>query len=301
MCIRDRDIVKNNLNGLLFNNDHEMERAIIKIIKNEKLSQKLSNNALKLIKDYSIESTSAKLMNIYKNELYSKKVSVVIPTYKEEKFIEKTLRAVAKQTYPNYEIVVVDSNSPDRTRQLAKKYTKKVFNLKQRGISKGRNYGARHSDGDIILFLDADTIIEPDFLMNMTRVFRRENVAGASGYVKTTGKAINRLIFMLCSEVAWVFSKIKRPMFYGMCVAVRRDVYNKIGGFNEKLHTAEDIEFTRDMSKYGKCILSRDAIAYTSPRRVTGMGTFNAVMFHIKNFVNYSLFRKSAKDYPVAR
>ena len=55
------------------------------------------------------------------------------------------------------------------------------------------------------------------------------------------------------------------------------------------------------MNKYGKCILSRDAVAYTSPRRVEGMGTVNAVIFHIRNFINYSVFKKSAKDYPVTR
>ena len=296
-----KDVIKDGYNGFMFRSEGEMIRKITKILDDKKLRNKFRFNGRESAKELTVEKTTDKLFDVYYDLAYSKKISVIIPTYKEEKYIKKTLLSVKNQKYPNYETIVVDSNSPDRTRTIARKYANKVINLRERGISKGRNTGAKVATGDILLFLDADTVLQPDFLKHISVLFNIKRTVGASGYIKTKGKAIDRLIYALCSEVAWVLSKIRQPRFYGMCIAVRKDIFDRIGGFNEALHTAEDMEFTKDMNKYGKCILHRNAIAYTSPRRIAGMGTVNAVMFHTKNFINYSLFRKPAKDYPTTR
>ena len=296
-----KDVIQDGFNGFMFNSEREMIKKIQKILDDKKIQNNFRINGRKSIKELTVEKTTDKLFDVYYDSAYPHKISVIIPTYKEEKYIKKTLESVNKQTYPNFETIVVDSNSPDKTREIAKKHADIVINLKERGISKGRNVGARASTGEILLFLDADTILKPNFLKHISHLFRMGGNVGASGYVKTTGKITDRLIYSLCSEVAWVLSKIRQPRFYGMCIAVRKKTYNKIGGFNEKLQTAEDMEFTKEMNRHGRCILNRNAVAFTSPRRVAGMGTVNAIMFHAKNFVTYSLFKKAEKDYPVTR
>ena len=214
--------------------------------------------------------------------------------------MEDNLKALGNQTFKNFEIIVVDSGSLDKTRAIAKKYADKVINVKKRGISLGRNVGAKVATGGIVLFLDADTILEPDFLENIIAYFRRPNVVGVSGYLYTSGSSLSKIIFSGTSEIAWISTMIGYPLFYGMCMAWRKDVFEKIGGINEKLETAEDIDLTRRMSKFGKCVLARDARAYTSPRRLSGMGSLGAVKFHIINFIRFTFFKRGA-SYPVTR
>jgi len=90
------------------------------------------------------------------------KISVIIPTLQEEKYIATTLSKLTKIT-PQIEIIVVDGGSEDNTVKIARGFTDKVYEIKERGISKARNYGAKYSNGDILLFLDADVMPPNDF------------------------------------------------------------------------------------------------------------------------------------------
>ena len=81
-------------------------------------------------------------------------ISIVVPAYNEEKYIEKTLKLIPK----NIEVIVVCNGCTDDTEKIAKKYAK-TYSIKERNVSLARNYGADKSHGDIIMFLDADTLI----------------------------------------------------------------------------------------------------------------------------------------------
>ena len=85
-------------------------------------------------------------------------VSVIVPTRNSEKFIGKCLESISKQTYSRIEIIVVDNNSTDRTKEIAKKFTKKVYN-KGPERSAQRNYGAKMSKGSFVLFIDSDMVL----------------------------------------------------------------------------------------------------------------------------------------------
>ncbi len=295
------DYIKDGNTGLLFEEGDykELARNIISLLDDKSLRSSIVKSGLKLVKGLSVKDAAKKLEKGYKM-VGDEKISIVIPTYLEEKYIEDTLKALQNQTYKNFEVIVSDSNSPDKTRTIAKKYADKVVNVKKRGISLGRNTGAKAATGGIVLFLDADTILEPNFLEKTIAYFRRPNVVGVSGYLYTKGDLLAKIIFSGTSEIAWTSTMIGYPLFYGMCMAWRKDVFDKIGGLNEKLETAEDIDLTRRMSKFGKCVLARDARAYTSPRRLAGMGSLGAVKFHIINFIRFTFFKRSA-SYPVTR
>ena len=86
-------------------------------------------------------------------------ISIIIPALNESAYIEKTLKAIPK----DIEKIVVCNGCTDETEELSKKYAK-VYSIKQRNVSLARNYGALKSSGDIIIFLDADTIINNDLI-----------------------------------------------------------------------------------------------------------------------------------------
>jgi glycosyltransferase involved in cell wall biosynthesis len=106
-------------------------------------------------------------------------VSVIIPTLNEEKYIETTLLSIKNQDYKGkYEIIVVDSNSKDKTVKIARKYADKVIVTKRRGVSVGRNIGAEVAKGEILLFVDADTTLLPNVISKVVRHLRRKKVVG---------------------------------------------------------------------------------------------------------------------------
>ncbi|RLI42950.1 hypothetical protein DRO69_09775, partial [Candidatus Bathyarchaeota archaeon] len=107
------------------------------------------------------------------------KVSVVIPTFREEKYIAATLSRLVK-VKPSIEIVVVDGGSEDGTVKVAKRFTDKTYQIKERGISKARNYGARQASGDIVVFLDADVYPPSNFVEKVLEIFNDPNVVGAT-------------------------------------------------------------------------------------------------------------------------
>lgn len=102
--------------------------------------------------------------------IYSKPiVSVIIPTYCEEHTIEGCLKSIKNQEFKigRIESIVVDSHSPDNTRVVAKKFADKVIDLKARGVGRARNVGAKNAEGKILLFVDADTFLEKQFVAEM--------------------------------------------------------------------------------------------------------------------------------------
>ena len=106
------------------------------------------------------------------NTKHKSKISIIIPTYNEEANIKETLIAIKKQIWDfPYEIVVVDGHSTDKTVDIAKKFAK-VYISPQKGKAYQLNYAAPKTSGEILLFLDADTLMDPFFLQKIYIPFR---------------------------------------------------------------------------------------------------------------------------------
>lgn len=95
------------------------------------------------------------------------KVSVIIPCYNQANFLEETLMSVLKQTYINWECIIVNDGSTDNTQSIAKTWEEKdnrfkYLYKKNGGLSSARNFGLEHAEGDYIQFLDSDDLIKPD-------------------------------------------------------------------------------------------------------------------------------------------
>lgn len=173
-------------------------------------------------------------------------VSVVITTRNEENNIKNCLKSIKSQTYfqEKIEIIVVDNNSIDKTEEIAKEYTERVFN---RGPERAaqRNFGVERANGKYILYLDADMILSKDVISEC--VIRCENEGYIALYIpeRIIGKGF------------WIKVRDFERSFYNATVIdcvrfVRRDKFLEIGGFDENLTGPEDWDFDRRIRETGK-------------------------------------------------
>ena len=184
------------------------------------------------------------------NQTRKPKISVVIPTYNEEINLKTTLLAVKKQQCNfHYEIVVVDGQSTDNTVNIAKSFENVyVYISPQKGKAFQLNYAAPKTSSDLILFLDADTFIEPFFLQKIVKIFnKKKNLFACSArFNYYDGKAltfkIGSIRFIITSYFffnvniqLWYFFKtlLGYPELSGCNIIVRRDIFFKAGGFKQ--------------------------------------------------------------------
>jgi glycosyltransferase involved in cell wall biosynthesis len=91
-------------------------------------------------------------------------ISVIIPAFNEEKFLGNCLFSLKNQDFNDFEIIVVDNNSRDKTSKIAKKFGVKLVSEKNQGAALARNRGAKEAKGEILAFTDADTILPKNWL-----------------------------------------------------------------------------------------------------------------------------------------
>jgi glycosyltransferase involved in cell wall biosynthesis len=168
-------------------------------------------------------------------------VSVVITTKNEEKNIENCLRSIKGQTFKNIELIVVDNFSKDKTAEIAKKYAAKVC-LKGPERSSQRNYGAQVASGEYLLYLDADMILSPNVIEKCVEKCEIDRVDAL--YVP------ERIV----GEGFWIKVRDFERSFYTGTVIdavrfIRKELFEKVGGFDENLVGPEDWDFDRKIRK----------------------------------------------------
>jgi len=184
-------------------------------------------------------------------------VSVVISTKNEEKNIENCLKSIVFQTYPkeNIEIIVVDNNSTDKTAEIAKKYTDKVFN-KGPERSAQRNYGMlEKSSGDFLMFLDADMVLSPYVVSNcVEKISKDESLVGLYVSEIVLGNSF--------------FSRVRRfeRSFYDGTVIdgvrfLRKAIFKRVEGFDENLYAAEDWDLDKRLKKEGSIKVLEEGVS----------------------------------------
>ena len=219
-------------------------------------------------------------------------VSVIIPTYKEGKYIGRLLSALISLDN-SLEIIVVDGGSDDNTIATAKQYTEKVFLYKERGISKARNYGARKANGDILIFLDADVIPSPDMVEKTLMEFADSTVAGATCNImpfepKPFEKAFFAFYNFLLRITTWI-----KPHSRGEFLVARRRAFSQANGFDESLACIEDHDFAFRLSKIGKFRFISSLTLYETMRRIRKLGLMEVVKTWTKNYLSFMLLGKT--------
>ena len=176
------------------------------------------------------------------------KLSVIIPTLNEASYLPQLLRALRNQTRLPDEIIVADAGSADGTVALAR--AGGVLVVPGGRPSAGRNAGAKAASGDIFLFLDADVLPAPDFIQRALDKFRAAGGGIASCFIDTPNpKLSDRLVIELSNFCMWAVRRIS-PHAPGFCIFVDRQIYHRIGGFDESLILSEDHDFVRRASRH---------------------------------------------------
>lgn len=143
------------------------------------------------------------------------KVSLIIPTLNEEEHIEKLLKSLIIQDYLNYEIIVVDGGSKDRTLEIAKQHGVKV--LKEKGKKKcpanAINQGVKTTNAEIVCLMNADQYVNKGFIRNAVRHFSDENVMAVIPSLIPTGDTLVERVFNKSSEIRSLFHVFWRKIF----------------------------------------------------------------------------------------
>ncbi|MEM1998143.1 MAG: glycosyltransferase [Candidatus Bathyarchaeia archaeon] len=223
------------------------------------------------------------------------RVSVVIPTLQEGKYIGRLLARIASVD-PSLEIIVVDGGSTDGTVEVAGKFTDKVYVFNRRGIGRARNYGALKASGDIIVFMDADVEPPPDFVKKVLSAFRDRSVVGVTCNIMPKSSGPSLIAFFLFYNLLLRLLSHVKPHSRGEFLAVRREAFLKIGGFDERLPCLEDHELAFRLSKVGRILFLSDLTVYESMRRFKRIGFLGVLKLWISNYISLILFNRTLSE-----
>ncbi len=234
------------------------------------------------------------------------KISIIIPTYNEEKYIRTTLESIRKQPYRDIEVIVADSDSSDKTRELARKTYPGVVivNRKERGVGIACNAAARIAKGKLLMFIDADTSVTRDLLSSYEAAFEDREVVAATGPIIPLEKTTRSITFgykMVSVYTVKFFIGIGKPSTISSNLMVRRSSYLRLGGFSTTMNTYYDWDLSNRLSKIGRIVFVKDAVAKTSVRRIEKWGMLRYFTFHAGNVIKYNLFHKPEQEYEPIR
>ena len=178
-------------------------------------------------------------------------LSIVIPTYNEAEYLPYLLRSIKNQTYKDYEVIIGDRESIDGTVEIAKGYG--VHIVPGGHPAEGRNQGAKIAQGEIILFLDADVILPDSWFLQMTVAeFEKRKLGCATCRVlPLSDKITDKMFHHVYNFYMWLTRKVV-PHAPGFCIFVRKDIHDRIGGFDEDIKLAEDHDYIYRAAQLGK-------------------------------------------------
>ena len=201
-------------------------------------------------------------------------VSICIPAYNCDKYIQETLNCLCNQTYSNIEIIVVNDGSTDQTEGNAKKNTDSritLINVINGGAAKARNIAYKHAHGQYIIFFDADDYVKPDFVSSqLNKIGNNKDIVVLSAWGRFYNNDINtfRKVLLPCDEMSledWInyYWYNCNPMTNPGRIIIPKMLIEEAGLWNEGLSLNDDLEFyTLLFLKSKKIIFNHDAIFY---------------------------------------
>lgn len=214
--------------------------------------------------------------------------SIVIPTLNEERYLPKLLTDLTKQKEKNFEVIVVDSYSKDKTKEIAlifKKNFPLIFTqIKKKNVASQRNYGAGQAQGKYLIFLDADTRINPTFFKKVKKTIeKKKGLIFLPYFFPDREYKQYKPLFDFANLLVELSQNFPKRFSLGGSMIVEKEFFKLIGGFNKKLYISEDHELIQRASQWGvKPKFIKEARTYFSLRRMKKEGQLR---FFYKSFI----------------
>ncbi len=220
--------------------------------------------------------------------------TIVIPAYNEQKTLPVLLRDIAAQRGAVADVVVADARSTDRTREIARSRGATVVDG---GLpAAGRNSGARNADTDILIFLDADVRIPKRFVQTVCDAMERRDLVAATCPMKPLSRLSTDRIIHNFANLFVRLTQYSDPNAPGYCIAIRRDVFERIGGFDESLKVAEDHDLVKRAAEHGSFRVIPDTHVRVDVRRFEKEGRIGYSLKAIKVSLHRALVGEIRED-----
>lgn len=214
--------------------------------------------------------------------------SVIIPTLNEEKYLPDLLIDLVGQNFRRFEVIVVDGHSDDRTVSLAKSYGRKLGCLKivdspQRNLQLQRNLGAAKAKGKYIVLLEADVRLPPNYLREIyAEINQSKRVILTTLMDPDRTTPVNLAVARLANILTLFLNHTGKPFAGGFNTIVRRDIFDKAGGYREDLAISDDHDFaTRVLAMgYTLKVVGKTKIIY-SFRRIRSKGVTSTLWVYV--------------------
>jgi glycosyltransferase involved in cell wall biosynthesis len=223
-------------------------------------------------------------------------ISIIIPAHNEEHYLEATLRALQEQDYAPYEVVVVANGCTDDTERVASGRCDRLVVLSQKSLGVARNLGARMARGHLLLFLDADTLLEPSALRQISERFTPRDAVGTLRGRPDGRRLPYRLLYALKNTL---HRAALHPGSSGVIICWK-EWFVGVGGFDEGLEVRENSELMRRMMRFGRYRFI-DTWATTSMRRYDRLGVSRVLWLWAKVWVQTHLADLHARKYEAIR
>jgi len=223
-------------------------------------------------------------------------VSFVVHGLNEEKVLSvtlKRLREIKNEATKDVEIIFIDEGSEDGSVKVARRFADRVYQLKGKPVfGRTRDFGSRQAKGKIIVSIDSENLLPLDAVDKIMKAFSDRKVVAMT---------------CECYVFPWeenymdrVFHVLQNEWFYLLCVsgilpmgkelhAFRRDAFEKVQGYNDKLAASEDVDLFRRIARVGKVVFMKELKIYESPARYRKFGYLRTYAYWTLNSLKYLL------------
>ena len=210
--------------------------------------------------------------------------SVIIPTLNEQKFIPKILKSLSKQTFRDFELIVADGKSSDKTKAVVEEYRSCIPGLNiilsdKANVGYQRNLGAKQANGTYFVFFDADVNIGTTFLEELHVASIKKNFPLCTTWIEPDSKkSIDKVMILLANLAIELAKEVNKPFAGGYNTVVRRDIFIKLKGFREDMKIGEDHDLAlRAFKKDIEITILREPRLVMSLRRFRTEGTLKVL------------------------
>lgn len=220
--------------------------------------------------------------------------SAIVPTSNEEKYIGKILESLKNQTFKDFEVIIVDVGSKDKTKKKAYEFKKyferfRFITEKRKGISLARNVGAKAASGEVLVFFDSDGTFDKDFLEKAAEQIKKRKLNTSGCLIRPISKSSAIKIFFVFYNF-WIWlSQYFYPHMPGFCIFCDRKTFFKLEGFDKTIMLAEDFDFVNRSKEVGKFRVLRKLRINSSMRRFEEEGIWKLTIKYLRVFF-YRIF-----------